>query len=713
MSFAHTALHCLAAVARQHGVDLSVERLRHDHALPDAEPDPAVLVRIAEDAGISLEPARMDWDGLKALPASSFPLLLRLANGNTVIAAGMRAGGDELRVADPLSEAPGNLLLGREALEKAWKGEALRVRKLRSPGHGDGSEPFGLRWFLPEALRQKSLFRDVAIAALVLHGIGLVVPIFFQLVIDRVLVHQTYATLYVLVFGVLIAILFEAVFGFLRKFLVLYATSKIDVRLAARVFSHLLSLPMGFFEKNVAGVLLQHVQQHHRIREFLTGKLFATLLDATVLVIFVPVLLLYSPKLTAIVLGFCGLIALVIWSLMRPFRERLTALYQAEAQRQALLVETMHGMATVKSMALEPRRRRAWEERVAAATGMQVKVGQIAAVAQTGTQLLEKLMLVTVISVGALDVFSGALTVGALVAFQMLSNRVSGPLVQLVSLVHEFQETTLAVKMLGEIMNRAPEPGAGSRGLRPAIRGDVSFDQVSFSYGGGDRVLDKIGFHLPAGSFVGIVGRSGSGKTTISRLIQGLHQAQEGVVRIDGVNVRELDTPHLRRSIGIVMQETFLFRGTVRDNIAAARSDAPLEEIVLAARMAGADEFIDRLPQGMQTPLEEGAANLSGGQKQRLAIARALLNAPRVLIFDEATSSLDPESEAIVQRNLAGIARGRTVIVITHRLSNLVGADTILVMDRGRIIDYGRHRELVAKPGLYQELWQTQTRNLS
>lgn len=710
MSFAHTALQCLVVVARHHGVDLSAERLRHDHALPDSEPDPAVLARIADEAGLRLEPASLDWDGLKALPASSFPLLLRLANGNMVVAAGFRTGGEELSVADPIADRPGNIPIGRAALEKAWRGEALQMRRVRR--HDDAPEPFGLRWFLPEALRQKGLFRDVAIAALVLHGIGLTVPLFFQLVIDRVLVHQTYATLYVLVFGVILAVVFEAVFTFLRRFLVLYATSKIDVRLAARVFSHLVSLPIAFFERNVSGVLLQHVQQHNRIREFLTGKLFATLLDATVLIFFLPVLLLYSVKLTLIVLGFCALIALVIWGLIPPFRERLTALYQAEAQRQGLLVETMHGMATVKSLALEPRRRRSWEERVAAATNMQVKVGQIAAVAQTVTQLLEKLMLIMVIAVGASDVFAGGISVGALVAFQMLSNRVSGPLVQLVSLVHEYQETSLAVRMLGEIMNRPAEHGAGARGLRPQIRGDVSFEEVSFSYEGGDRVLDKVGFHLAAGSFVGIVGRSGSGKTTISRLIQGLHAAQEGVVRIDGVNVKEVDAPHLRRSIAIVLQETFLFRGTVRDNIAISRPDASLEEITLAARMAGADEFIDRLPQGMHTPLQEGASNLSGGQKQRLAIARALLLAPRVLIFDEATSSLDPESEAIVQRNLAGISQGRTVIVITHRLSNLVNADSIMVMDRGRIIDHGRHRDLVARPGLYQDLWQTQTRNL-
>ena len=456
-------------MARHLGLDLSVERLKHEHALPDAEPDTGTLVRIAGEAGLQAQPAMLGWDALHAEPATGFPLLLRLKNGNTVVALGFRAESGEVAVVDPLADKPGALVLARAALEEAWGGEALRVR--RAVSARDESQAFSLRWFVPEILRQKSLLRDVAIAALVLHVIALAVPIFMQLVIDRVLVHQTYSTLYVLVLGVVIALLFEGVFGFLRQYLVLYATSRIDVRLAARVFAHLVSLPIAFFEKQPSGVLLQHVQQHRRIREFLTGRLFVTLIDATVLVVFVPVLLLYSAKLTLVLLGFCAAIALVIWVLIRPFRERLLALYQAEAQRQGLLVETIHGMGTVKSLALEPRRRREWEERVALATEMQMRVGKISAVAQTGTALLEKLMLVAIIAVGAADVFAGALTVGALVAFQMLSGRVSQPLVQIVSLVHEFQETTLAVRMLGEVMNRAPETSGAARGLRPPVRG--------------------------------------------------------------------------------------------------------------------------------------------------------------------------------------------------------------------------------------------------
>ncbi len=319
-------------------------------------------------------------------------------------------------------------------------------------------------------------------------------------------------------------------------------------------------------------------------------------------------------------------------------------------------------------------------------------------------------MLVAIIAIGAHDVFANELSVGALVAFQMISGRVSGPLVQMVSLVHEYQETGLAVRMLGEIVNQPAEAGAASRGLLTPIRGEIEFDRVSFSYAPGMRVIDDVSFKIPAGTIVGIVGPSGSGKTTLARLMAALYPVQDGAVRFDGTNARDLDLVHLRHSIGIVLQETFLFRGTVRENVAATKPDATLEEVATAIRLAGADEFVDRMPKGLDTLLEENGANLSGGQKQRLAIARALLPQPRILIFDEATSSLDPESEAIVQRNLAAIARGRTLVMITHRLSSLVGSNAILVLDRGRVVDHGPHNDLADRPGLYQDLWRQQSR---
>jgi len=727
-----TALECLVAIARHHGLDLAPDRLSHDYALTEGEPSNDVLLRIARERGLRARLVQLDWAGLLKQAPSMFPILLRLDNGNAVVALGFMAApvadpsaaadgavaasdaaalaGPEpaLVVADPLADASKHLSLTREKLESAWSGAAILIR--RDYALADENQPFGLRWFIPEILRQKSLFRDITIAALTLHVVALALPIFFQIVIDKVLTHQSYSTLYVLAFGAVLAIAFEAAFGFLRQYLLLYATNKIDMRLSARIFSHLLGLPVAFFERIPAGVLVQHMQQSRKVREFLTGRLLITVLDASALVIYLPVLFIYSAKLASILLLFCALIALMIALVIVPFRNRLQLLYQAEAARQGLLVESIHGVATVKAMALEPRQRKEWEERTARSVELQFRVGKISAMAHSVTSLLDKLMLVAIIVVGAQDVFTSALSIGALVAFQMLSGRVSGPLVQLVSLIHEYQETALSVRMLGEVMNRPPEHAAGARGLRPDLHGAITFENVMFSYRPGQRVVDNVSFNISAGTFIGIVGRSGSGKTTLARLLQGLYPVQEGVIRLDGVNAREIDPQHLRSKIGVVLQETFLFKGTVRDNIGISRPDATLEQIMTAARMAGADEFIERLPQGMDTDLEEGASNLSGGQKQRLAIARALLREPRILIFDEATSALDPESEAIVQNNLAAMSRGRSIVMITHRLSSLTGADAILVMDRGRIVAYGSHRELLSRPGLYQDLWRQQTK---
>jgi ATP-binding cassette subfamily B protein len=329
------------------------------------------------------------------------------------------------------------------------------------------------------------------------------------------------------------------------------------------------------------------------------------------------------------------------------------------------------------------------------------------------TEFLGKLLPIIVIVVGAQSVFDQSMTVGALIAFQMFSGRVMGPLIQIVGLVNEYQQTAVSVRILGEVMNRPSEGRSGVGGLRPTLTGEIAFDNVTFRYPGANvAALDKTTFTIKAGTVVGIVGRSGSGKSTLTKIIQGMYPVGEGIVRFDGVDAREIELPHLRRQVGIVMQENFLFRGSVRDNISIAKPSASFEEVVAAAQMSGADEFVERLPQGYDTILEENASNLSGGQKQRLSIARSLLLKPRVLILDEAASALDPESEAIFIRNLGKMAAGRTVIMISHRLSTLVNADAILVMQQGRLEDSGRHEELLAKSPTYQQLWHQQTSHI-
>lgn len=708
----HTGLQCLVAIARHHGVDLTPERLVHDYALDERSVTTRLLLRMARDAGLRARSTRMAWSSLVRL-GDAYPVLAELDNGNWVVIAGApvsdHGGESRLRVLDPLAERAELLLLSEEQFSRRWRGTIVMLK--REYKMTDTDQPFGFRWFIPEVIRQRRLFGDVAVAAFVLYALGLTTPIFFQLVIDKVLVHQSYATLTVLTIGIGVALIFDAAFTFLRRYLLLYATNRIDIRVATRTFSHLLSLPITLFEQASAGVLVKHMQQTARIREFLTGRLFLTLLDGISLFVFIPFLLLYSVKLTLVVVGFAALVALVVVVLVGPFRRQLQDLYKTEGDRQALLVETVHGMRTVKSLALEPRQRRVWDDRSAASISVRYRVEKISTAAQSLTGLVEKLMGVAIIGLGALDVFNGTMTIGALVAFNMLAGRVSGPLVQFVTMIHEYQDVALSVRMLGEVMNQRPERSGRTNGLRPDLKGMIQFEDVSFRYvADGAPALDGVSFSIPSGTVCGIVGRSGSGKTTITRLIQGLYPIQQGLLRIDGFDVREIDLVHLRKSIGVVLQDNFLFRGTVRDNIAAAKPDATLDEIAEAARMAGAEEFIERLPRGYDTMLEENAENLSGGQRQRLAIARALVTDPRLLIFDEATSALDPESETIIRDNLRQIASGRTVVIVSHRLSTLVDADAIVVVERGKIADIGRHDQLVSRCVTYRHLWNQQTR---
>jgi len=706
-----SGLACLAAIARFHGLDLSEPYLLQV-ASPgrDGRVTPANLVQVAQKVGLSAKLARMSWRRLSGL-GQALPAILPLRDGESVIFSGLKESEDGLQVVvrDLRDPKQGFLFWDRATLEANWDGEVLFVK--RKYALTDAAQPFGLRWFIPEFLRQKRAFGDVVIAALTLHVLALAGPIFFQLMIDRVVVHRVEATLIVLTVGVVLALLFEGALNYARGMILLYATSKIDIRLATTIFRKMISLPVDFFERNLAGVISKHMQQDQRIREFLSGRLLFTLLDATALFVFLPILIFYSWELTLVVLVCASLIAAIIGVLAATFRRRLTELYRAEGERQAMLVEAIHGIATVKALGLEPMQARAWDQSSAHAIERRIEVGRVSTLARAASSTIEKAMLIAVIVIGVQSIFAGTLTVGALVAFQMLAGRVTGPLVQITALINEFQEVLLSVRMLGNVMNAVSEPGM-SRGLRPAIRGKVTFEDVSFNYGSSPiTALDRITFSIEPGQVIGIVGRSGSGKSTVMRLLQGLYAVQRGLIRIDDYDIRELDKVHLRNHMAVVLPESFLFRGTIRDNISSGKTGASFEEVAWAARQAGAEEFIERLPQGYDTPLEEGGANLSSGQRQRLAIARALVRRPTILLLDEATSALDPESEMIVQDNMSRIVEGKTTIVVSHRLSSLRNCDNILVFDKGQIVGNGPHDNLLASCLTYRLLWDKQSRS--
>ena len=705
-----TALRCLFLLAKHHGVHVPLDLLSR----ADPRDSATAVLGVMREVGLTGQLLKQcSWRDVGRL-GNAYPAMAERTDGTWLIVAGpvpSADGAGALAVLDPMAEHAGMVAIPRAEFKALWTGRLLLTK--RTPRSVDEDGRFGLRWFLPEILRNGRYLRDVALAATMSNVIGLATPLLFNVMIDKVVPHHSYQTLLAVVLAFSITILFDAVFSYVRQMLTLLLSNKIDARLAARTFAHLLSLPLQFFESQTAGVLLRDMQQTETIRQFLTGRLFHTLLDASALPLLLVGLLIYSVQLTLVVLGFTLAMVGVIALMLPLFRRELERLYQAEGQRQADLVETIHGMRAVKSLALEQNRMESWDVRVAGSVRRRELVGRIAAMANVLTGSLEKMMLIGTLGIGAIEVFDGELSIGALVAFNMLSGRVSGPLVQMVALINEYQQTALSVKMLGKVMDHVPERDPGQRGTRPHIAGRLEFQGVRFRYdGSATPALNDVSFVVNEGQMIGVVGRSGSGKTTLTRLIQGIQTAQEGLIRLDGNDIRHIDLKHLRRSIGVVLQDNILFRGTIYDNIAAARPDASLDEVMEAARLAGADEFVDRLPRSYETVIVEDATNFSGGQRQRIAIARALLTKPRLLLFDEATSALDPESEAIVQQNLIDIARGRTMIIVSHRLSSLVRSDSILVLDRGVVADFAPHPVLLERCPIYRHLWHQQTRHI-
>lgn len=712
----HTLLYCLVSICRHHNIDADVRRLVHEYAVEE-EPSTDLMLKMADDLGLHGRKGRISHKRLPDLE-HTFPCVALTPEGKGVVLCALRETPQEEETTDdaPLQiavwnpepaqgQAPGITWVNEEDFDTMFSGEALLFKRRFSLT--DENRPFELLWFIPEFIRQKKLLVEVALAVLAISAIGLVTPLFFQLVVDKVLVHQSYTTLTVLGVAVCIALLFNALLEFLQNYLLIFATNRIDIRLATKTYRKLLNLPVDFYERISSGVLIKHMQQTEKIRQFLSGSLFFSLLELLSLLVFLPVLFWYSGVLTGVVLLFTFLMALVIACLIKPFQRRLEELYQAEGRRQGMLVETIHGVRTVKSLALEPVLQRKWNDTAAYAISRYFNVAKISMTARTLSHWLERLMSVCIIWAGAMSVFDGELTVGALIAFNMLAGRVTGPLVHIVGLVHEYQQTSLSVRMLGVVMNTRDEQVGG--GIRQELRGEISFENIRFQYlPDAPPAIRDFSYTIRPGTTVGLVGRSGSGKTTLTKLLQGLYPLQQGIIKYDGIDIREIDRAHLRSHIGIVLQDNYFFHGTIRENLTLTKKDATMEEVIYAARIAGAEEFIQNLPRGYDSVLEENASNLSGGQRQRLAIARALLPNPRILIFDEATSALDPESETLIRRHLNQIARNRTVFIISHRLSILCRADDIIVLEKGTLLEHGNHRELMAAGGLYADFWQQQ-----
>jgi subfamily B ATP-binding cassette protein HlyB/CyaB len=534
--------------------------------------------------------------------------------------------------------------------------------------------------------------------------------VFFQVITDKVLVHKGVTTLHVLAIGMMAVSGFEAVLGGLRTYIFSHTSNRIDVSLGTQLFGHLVRLPLGYFQARRAGDTVARARGLDTIRQFLTSSAITVVLDCFFTLVFFAVMLSYSPLLTAVVAGTLPCYVLLSILVTPIMRTRLHERFDRGAENQAFLVEVITGIETVKAMAVEPTMQRCWDDQLAGYVRASFRATLLSNTARQIASWLNKLTTVALVWVGATLVMRGRLTIGQLIAFNMLAGRVSDPVLRLVQLWQEVQQASIAVERLGDVLNAPLEShasGAGtvSRTTLPNIQGQVTFEQVFFRYRtDAPPVLQGLSFGVQPGTVIGIVGRSGSGKSTIAKLIQRLCIPVSGRVLIDGIDVAQVDPAWLRRQIGVVLQENFLFSRSIRDNIALAEPGMAMERIVRAAKLAGAHDFILELPEGYDTLVGEHGCTLSGGQRQRLAIARALVGNPRILIFDEATSALDYESEAIIQRNLVQICRGRTVFLIAHRLSTVRAAQRILVLDKGCIVEQGTHAELLERRGYYAKL---------
>jgi subfamily B ATP-binding cassette protein HlyB/CyaB len=669
---------------------------------PEGGPlDRTGLVRAARRLGLK---ARAVERSLRQLPGLPLPALGQDREGGYFIIAGVADG-------KVLLQRPGQApeTLTEEEFARLWNGRAILLT--HRAGLSQAARRFGLGWFIPAIVKYRRLFAEVLAGSFFLQLFGLVSPLFFQVVIDKVLVHRGLTTLDVLVLGLIGVFFFEALLGLMRTYVFTHTTSRVDVELGARMFHHLTALPLAYFESRPAGQTVARVRELENIRDFLTSSAVTVVLDLLFTVVFLAVMYYYSPTLTWIVLGAIPFYAVLTLAITPALRRRVEEKFQRGAVNQSFLVESVTGMETLKSMAVEPQMRAYWEKHLAAYVRASFRSVMLGACGSQAVQLINKLVTALVLWFGARLVIEGGLSVGQLVAFNMLAGQVNGPVLRLAQLWQDFQQMRISVERLGDVLNTPVEPGYNpSRASLPEIRGGIRFERVSFRYRpDGAEVLSDLSLDIPAGQVVGIVGRSGSGKSTLTKLVQRLYIPERGRVLVDGVDLGMVDPAWLRRQVGVVLQDSILFHRSVRDNIALADPSLSMEQVIKAARMAGAHDFILQLPEGYDTVLEERGSNLSGGQRQRIAIARALATDPRILILDEATSALDYESERVIQENMRFICKGRTVLIVAHRLSAVRGADRIIALDRGRLIEDGSHDELLGQDGFYARLFRQQT----
>lgn len=696
-----TALICLELLGRINRITMDLRTVTREYGIGEEELTREQLLLVAKNLGFKARIKNMPpGDLLQKYPA---PVIVIFTDNTYGVL--LRINTEERKVLAflPKEMAPKQLDLGE--FESLSCGDYIVFKHKMITDE----IAFGFRWFYAEILRYKNVMAEVLTGSFVVQLFGLVTPLFTQVILDKVIVHRTMTTLDVLAVAFVAVAVFECILNLTRNYIFAHTANKIDAKLGAKLFKHLLALPFIYFESRKVGNIVNRIRELDNIRDFITNKSVSVIIDLFFALVFVAVMFLYSVKLTLIFISFVIVIGILYLTVTPELRRRLQYKFLMAGQSNSYLVEAVTGIQTVKSLALEGSMQKKWEENLSQYVHSSFKLSNMSNIAGAFSGIFQRSMTITVLYLGVKLVIDNQLTIGQLIAFQMFSGQFTGPFLRLVNLWNEFQQALLSVDRLGDILNNPIELKSGKDITLPKLNGAVRFENVSFKYSlDGPTVLDRVSFEVKPGMSIGLVGRSGSGKSTITKLIEKLYIIGEGTIFLDEVDIRHMNPVWLRYNIGVVLQDDYLFSGSIRENISLPRPGAPMEDIIDVAKTAGAHRFISQLPEGYDTVVGERGSTLSGGQKQRIAIARALIINPRILIFDEATSALDYESEKIIQQNLAGIKAGRTTFIVAHRLSAVRDCDTIIALDGGCIKEMGSHKELIEKKGYYHHLYTQQ-----
>ena len=698
----NTGLISLEIAARMNNIDIDMRSIVREYGIQTADITPEEIIRIAKNKGFKIKKKKFTLEDINE--KYPMPAILHLKDNSYIVLLGVKPDEKRALTLTPLAKHPESH--SYEELQEQMQDYILVLKhKLL-----DDDAKFGFKWFFNEIFKYKKILGQVLIGSFVVQLFGLVTPLFTQVILDKVLVNRTLATLDVLAVAFIVVAIFELLLNLSRNYIFIHTTNKIDAKLGAKLFRHLFKLYYVYFENRQVGNIIARVRELDRIREFITNKSVSVIIDSMFSVVFLVIMFIYSVKLTLITLTFIAIVAIIYLTITPELRARLEEKFQMGAHSNSYLVESVTGVQTVKSLAIEGSMFRKWEEKLGKYLKSSFNLAIMGNFTGSICGFLQKAMTIAILYVGVMLVIENKLTIGQLIAFQMFSGQFSAPMLRLVGLWNEFQQTLLAVDRIGDILNSPVEMQSGNAITLSHVEGNIKLENLSFRYNvDAPLVLKNVNLEIKPGMKVGFVGRSGSGKSTLTKLIQRLYYTTEGTIYIDGIDIRNINPVWLRTNIGIVLQENYLFSGTIKENIALPRPNMPMEGIIQAAQIAGAHEFISKMPKGYDTEVGERGSSLSGGQKQRIAIARALISNPKILIFDEATSALDYESEKIIRDNMALITRGRTTIIIAHRLSTIRNCDWIVCFDEGKIVEQGTHDELLAAGGYYQKLYMSQT----